>query len=232
MDKKIKVSLAIALVIGLVATYFGMDSMNRYQEEQLQLVPVVVSKVDIRADTKLTRDNIEIRNVSAKFVDESTATELEEVLDKIATVPIFEGKPIDLRNIQDRPKQELGNRSEIGVYVDSARSGGVEAGDIVDVYWIHGGELAQPASLIASNVRVWKVLNDKGEEINNIGISAAVKNNNPRIVYLMVKSEEIPYVIQGAYSGNNNIALAKKDGETKVEVVNMDAGGEDSGDGI
>lgn len=227
MKNKLAILLVVALLIGGVTTVYSYGKIKEHQKKELELVPIVVAATKTEPYSLLSDDSIKIEYVSSKFVDEFTATDLSEVNGKITTIPLYKDKPIDIRLIADKP-EEIGNKQVVGVHIDAVRFAGVGDGDIVDIYWLDKEELS-PAQKIAHNVRVLRVTDEKGVPLNesiNIARSAAtsaglVENKNPRIVYLLLEPEEVPYVIQGSTPGSTKISFSKKPVEDNItfEVI-------------
>ena len=229
-----KIILLVSVVIGVALCVVSWGKINTYQQKQLDTVEVVVASRNIEAYSLLSNENLKTINVSSKFVDEYTVVDGESVKGKITNVPVYMGKPIDSRYVTDKPK-DIGNRQVVGVYIDVVRYSGVNNGDIVDVFWVGSKDKFTSATKIASNARVLKIANDSGEEIQELdgvlkstAVSAGVaKANTPSAVYLLVRPEEVPYVIQGSNKSNSDkIALAKKSEDTKDEALNLVVEGE------
>jgi len=217
VKKRITFILILALIVGGAISIYAYKEIKAAQAKELDLTPVVVASAQIEAYSNLSPDNIKIEYVSSKFVDEFTAKNVEEITDKITMVPLYPGRPIDIRLVADKP-EEIGEGQVVGVNIDSVRFAGVTEGDTVDVYRLDIENLAAPAQKIASNAKVLKVTDEKNisiNEANNIARSAAASAGltqvaTPRIVYLLVKPEEVPYVIQGSLPGSTVISLSKK----------------------
>ena len=234
MDNKVKIILLISVVIGVVLCVVSWGKINTYQQKQLDTVEVVVASRNIEAYSLLSNENLKTINVSSKFVDDYTVVDSASVKGKITNVPVYMGKPIDSRYVTDKPK-DIGNRQVVGVYIDVVRYSGVNNGDIVDVFWVGSKDKFTSATKIASNARVLKIANGSGEEIQELdgalrstAVSAGItKADTPSAVYLLVKPEEVPFVIQGSNKSNSDrIALAKKSEDTKDEVLNLVVEGE------
>ena len=217
MKNKLTIFLILAFIIGGATTFYAYKEIKAHQAQELELTPVVVASAQIEAYSNLSSDNIQIEYISSKLVDEFTARDIVELADKVTMIPLYPGHPIDIRLVADKP-DEIGNSQVVGVHIDSVRFAGVSDGDTVDVYWLDSENLASPAQKIASNAKILKVTDEKNvsiTEATNIARSAAASAGltgiaTPRIVYLLVKPEEVPYVIQGSVPGSNNISLSKK----------------------
>ena len=223
MNKKLRVIVLVSILVGAAICFVSWGKLNDYQQRQLDMVNVVGAAKNIEAYSVLSDENLKTISVSSKFTDEYTVFDGEDIKGKVTNIPIYAGKPLDSRYITDKPK-DIGDRQVVGVNIDAVRYSGVNNGDIVDVFWVGSKEQFTAAQKLASNARVLKIANNVGEEIKEIDgapkstvVSAGLtKEDTPAIVYLLVKPEEVPYVIQGANKANaDKIALAKKSEETK-----------------
>lgn len=230
MKNKLAFLLILAFIVGSAISIYAYKGIKTQQAKELELTPVVVASAQIDAYSNLSPDNIKIDYVSAKLVNEFTARDMSELANKITMIPLYPGHPIDIRLVADKP-EEIGDGQVVGVNIDSVRFAGVTEGDTVDVYWLGNENIAMPAQKIASNAKVLKVTDEKNISIaekNNIARSAAASAGladiaTPRIVYLLVKPEEVPYVIQGSQPGSSNISLSKKPSKDAYdeEVINV-----------
>lgn len=219
-----KIPLILALLIGIVVMMFSYNLMQKQVEEATTTVAILVPKSDIEAYSIVTAENLTTLQVPPSIVDANTVVEFGDITDKVCTVPLYTNKPIDIRNIADKPS-EIGNKQVVGVYIDAARCAGVVDGDLVDVYRVNPGTQGEAAPLIAQNARVIRVTDEKGVPVK--GASAVLQSaetaisvvKNPRIVYLLVTPNEVPQVIQGSLADTNNLALSKKGQETEVVVI-------------
>lgn len=231
MKNKLVFFLILALIVGSAISIYAYRVIKTQQAKELELTPVVVASAQIDAYSNLSPDNIKIEYISAKLVNEFTAKDMNELTDKVTMVPLYPGHPIDIRLVADKP-DEIGDGQVVGVNIDSVRFAGVTEGDTVDVYWLGTENVAMPAQKIASNAKVLKVTDEKNISIaekNNIARSAAASAGlvdvaTPRIVYLLVKPEEVPYVIQGSQPGSSSISLSKKPAKDTYDEEVMTGG--------
>lgn len=215
---KKRLPLIIALIAGIIIMGFSYAKIQKQVETATATVQVLVPKTNIEAYSIVTKENLAITEVPPNIIDEYTAVSPEQIDGRITTAPLYSGKPIDLRTII-APSEDYQDKQVVGVYIDAARCAGVNEGDIVDVYRISPQSQGEAAPKIAMNCRVLRITDEKGIPVR--GASAILQsasesiniNKNPRIVYLLIKPEEVPYVIQGS-SDQSYLSLSKKTRET------------------
>jgi Flp pilus assembly protein CpaB len=225
---KKRVPLIIALVIGIAVMGYSYTKIQEQVETATTTVQVLVPKANVEAYSMVTKDNLTVAEVPPSIADEFTAVSPEQVDGRITTAPLYTGKPIDLRTIIAKT-EDFQDKQVVGVYIDAARCAGVNDGDIVDVYRISPQFQGEAAPKIAMNCRVLRVTDDKGTPVR--GASALLQSasesinisKNPRIVYLLIKPEEVPYVIQGS-SEQSYLSLSKKTKETSEAQVIVEEG--------
>jgi len=218
----------LAVVVGLAVAVFAWNALHRQVTEARQTVRVVVPKHDIGAYSVVNASDLGTKEVPPSAVDGFTVRKAGEAAGKVATAPLYAGKPID-RRVLAEPSGDVGGRQVVGVNVDAARCAGVRAGDVVDVYWLRPEQGAwapsQSAVLVARDVRVLKVCDERGQEVEGspsvlqgaVGAVAAARKE-PKVVYLLVKPEDVPKVIGGAAEKSAFIALARKSAPSAAET--------------
>lgn len=225
---KQRLPLIIALVVGIGITIFSYAMVQKKVDTATQTVAIMVPKTTIEAFSVIKKENLMTVHIPPTITDENTAKAADQLIGKIPTAPLYPGKPIDLRMVAEKP-EDVGDKQVVGAYIDAARCAGVTEGDVVDVYRVSSSIQGEPAPLIALNCRVLRITDDKGIPVK--GASAIMQNvstdvglvRDPRIVYLLVKSQEVPYVIQGSLSKTESyLALAKKGKETAVQEADAD----------
>lgn len=224
MEKRIP--LIIALIIGLAVMGFSYMKIKQQVVAATTTVNILVPKASIEAYSVVTKDNLTMIAVPPNITDENTATSPEEIDGRITTTPLYAGKPIDLRTIVSKA-ENYDEKQVVGIYIDAARCAGVNEGDIVDVYRISPNNQGEAAPKIAQNCRVLRVTDEKGVPVR--GASAILQSasasvniiKTPRIVYLLISPQEVPYVIQGS-SEQSFLSLSKK---TKENIDLLEEGG-------
>lgn len=199
-NKKVLIGFGGLIVIGILI--IGLGIYKDYSKPVKGDIPevivanAIIEKGEIIEAEKLTKI------VWGEYKDAYVVTELEEIVDKISSDNIYPNRLIDTRSLSEKDNFNSEGKDKIGVYIDSARSGGAKAGDVVDVYWVQGNNTGERGIKIASSVKVDKMINERGQE----------SNINPKVAYLYIESIDTPNVIPGSYPGNANITLVKKDG--------------------
>ncbi|MDN5375117.1 MAG: hypothetical protein PWQ39_157 [Thermacetogenium sp.] len=212
--------LYLAILAGVAVALFSWFTLNKQIQQTQTTVSVVVPKEDIDAFAIISPDKLVIKEVLSISADKYTAREIHEVAGMLTTAPLYAGKPVDVRYLEE-PSEDTGNYHVVGVNIDAARAAGVKAGDVVDVYWLKPEQGAwaptQASQLIATNVRVLRVCDERGQPIMEEAktLQSAVggvvaPNREPKIVYLVVKPEDVPLIIGGSAVKSTSIALARK----------------------
>lgn len=207
-------------MVGLVVAACAWSALQRWVMAMSETVTVVVPKRDLEAYSVIRASDLVFKDVPSTVVDGFVVRKADEAAGKIATAPLYAGKLID-RRVLAEPFQGIGRWQVVGVNVSAARCAGVRAGDIVDVYWLRPEQGAwapsQASLLVARDARVLKVCDERGQEIGDsppvvqqaVG-AVAPAGREPRVVYLLVRPEDVPCVIGGAAEKSAFIALARK----------------------
>lgn len=219
-----RLPLYIAVLAGITVALFAWYNLNKQVRQTQTTVKIVVPKEDIEAYSVLSPEKLTAKEVLRLSVDKYTAQEIGDASGMLTTAPLYAGKSVDTRYLA-KPNEDVGSYQVVGVNIDAARAAGVKTGDIVDVYWLNPEQIAwapaQTSQLIANNVRVLRVCDDRGQAITektktiqaSVG-SVVTPIQVPRIVYLLVKPEDVPLIIGGSATKSASIALARKSSET------------------
>lgn len=216
----------LAIFAGLIVSCVAWNYQNEKNAKIMATVNVVVPKQDIEAYSLVTAEKLTIKKVRASNVDKFTARDINLTAGMVTTAPLYSGKVIDSRYLV-KPSDEIGRMQVVGVKIDAARAAGVRTGDIVDVYWLTPEQGAwsytQGSRLIAQNVRVLRVCDERGEPLPEQsgtiqsavgGVVAPIKE--PRIVFLLVNPGDVSKIIGGSAEKNASIALARKSSESNA----------------
>ncbi len=212
--------LYLAILAGVAVALFSWFTLNKQIQRTQTTVSVVVPKEDIDAFAIISPDELVIKEVLSISADKYTARKIHEVAGMLTTAPLYAGKPVDVRYLEE-PSEDTGNYHVVGVNIDAARAAGVKAGDVVDVYWLKPEQgawaPAQASQLIAANVRVLRVCDERGQPIMEEAktLQSAVggvvaPSREPKIVYLAVRPEDVPLIIGGSAAKSTSIALVRK----------------------
>ena len=233
--------LIVVALLALASFFYFYNAFNGRIAAAQQTVAVIVPKQDIQAYSSITADNLTAENIPLASADNYTARSAGQVSNMVATAQLYAGKPIDLRLLA-KPSDSTGNFEVVGVNVDAARSVGVKPGDIVDVYWLQAQQGAwvpgQGSIPVAGNVRVLRVCDEHGQPINEGQSSSALSSvgaaisppasyKEPKIVYLLVRPEDVAKVIGGSGDKNASIAFARKSSESTINMTGQ--GGDNNG---
>jgi pilus assembly protein CpaB len=209
----------VPIVLGLAAAVGGWLYLQSYLETHKDMVSLPVAARDIAPYTTITGDDITYKEFIAGSEQADAITDPREAIGKITTAALQKGWQINKKVLAS--KDIYGNQRQIGVNVDAARAAGVKPGDLVDVYWLlpeTGVWTGKTAALVAENVRVIAVCDQKGARLDRDNNKQMVTptSNEPRVVYLLVKPEDVDKVIGGSGPKNASIALAVKRKEDTI----------------
>lgn len=220
-DKRKVFIFILAVIIGFGCVGVGYWSFNKQISNAEAKTNIVVPARNIAANSTINAEDLQVISVSLPIVDKYTVTQSAELVNKVASIPLYKEKPIDKRTVV-KAAQNMQGKGIVGVNIDAARSAGVVAGDMVDVYWLTNSSSTNnnPASALANvpiarNAVVLKIGDVQGKAIAGEttlqqGVATVSKTqNDPKIVYLILNQEEVARVISGSAPNNTNIALVK-----------------------
>jgi len=135
--------LILALLFGLLAA-FAVNSYLvslRQAQQQLQMVPVVVARVDVRERAIIGADQVEVRQMPRVYVHPLAAAQLSQVVGRVASSDITAGEPILTSKLAERDARSgmayvipPGLRAiTIAVSEVKGVGGFIAPGDLVDV---------------------------------------------------------------------------------------------------
>ena len=145
----------IAMIIAALVFMFMMinpmeNKKDKIPEEDLR--EVVVAKVDIDAQTKLSNDMVEIKKVHKELIPENAITTVESVVGKATMVPMFAGDIFIPNKIKEIGSAEAGlamvipeGMRAITIYVeqDTGVAGLIKVGNRVDIISVLGDEIEE-----------------------------------------------------------------------------------------
>ncbi len=145
----------IAMIIAALVFMFMMinpmgNKKDKVPEEDLK--EVVVAKVDIDVQTKLSNDMVEIKKVHRELVPENAITTVEGVVGKATMVPMFAGDVFIPNKIKEIGSVEAGlamvipeDMRAITIYVeqDTGVAGLIKVGNRVDIISVLGDEIEE-----------------------------------------------------------------------------------------
>ncbi|MGB9849129.1 MAG: SAF domain-containing protein [Moorellaceae bacterium] len=226
--KMLPAVLIIAIgVLASVAAWIGITHQIRAGQIT---IAIAVPRRDIVAYVPITANDLTLKEVPAAAVDGYTVRDASEAAGKMAAVTLYAGKPIDRRDLLNSDNGNYAAGYEVvGVVTDAARSAGVKSGDVVDVYCLRVDQTAQASGVIpgikaASDARVLRVCDEQGQPIDGSGenasggviggvagaVTGGVAPKTPKVVYLLVRAEEVPNVTPGAWDKGAVVVLVRK----------------------
>jgi hypothetical protein len=168
------VPLVLLIGVGVVTILKLWSAPEPTIEKSVALVPSqLVATQNLKAFTKLTKDNLVLKPGTAGVATPSVST-VEELTDRYLLVAVIEGGEVKREMVAAREATPLlGDAVAVGIQPTSltAIGGQLQVGDMVDVVPTVSGEAMQPIE----NVMVLNVVNaaDKGSGIP-VGITLAI----------------------------------------------------------
>ncbi len=142
MKKVYVIGVLLAVLAGFAVYLFASELQASSAPVAIQTAPVVVSTVDIPAETLITADMVALKDLPEETVHADAALKLENVVGSIAVEPIVSGEQVLTERLAVQGEGantlsyelEKGHRA-ISVAVDEVTgiSGFINAGDHVDV---------------------------------------------------------------------------------------------------
>lgn len=235
-NKKVFTALTAAL-IGVLVAVVSWWYLQDYMRKATAAVEVLVPKRNIPPYSVIKQEDLGVRKFPVSAVDQNTVRSVSEVAGKAASVTLYAGKPIDKRWLIGAESGAISGRYVVGVRTDAARAAGVRPGDVVDVYWIAAsaaaamGQTNTVSVRVASDALVLDVSDGFGISLDQLRqglVGEMVKGDasrlEPKIIYLLVKSEEVPQVIAGASEKGATLAVAKKPVAAREGIENGNTG--------
>jgi len=128
------IRLAISLVVALVVTWFLATTAG---EKQVAYRSVVVASQDIEANTALTSQNLEVRNVLVTAVPEEVLAAIPS--GELAGQKIWKGELLLPPMVKDNPVTLPKPRNRVfSIPINLKTGAGIQPGDRVDVFVFTG----------------------------------------------------------------------------------------------
>jgi hypothetical protein len=224
---KIKKALPIilAIIIALVAAYFGASRFEQEVTGQKEMATIIVASRSIAPYTILDQENLKKIRVPKDRIDPDAVNKPDELLGKITIAKILPDEQIRKEKISG--DLNIKDKEIIAINVDMTRAcaGWIQSGDIVDVWHLNEGA---NNTLIASNATVLDLRNSSGEsifagttEVLASIASSITPSSPPSIAILVVEAKFTPRVINAAKS--QNAVLVKKFASTERLYTPTDA---------
>lgn len=131
--QKQRIILIIGVVLALIAVFLVRlylhqqrqliveEAKDELSKERENLVPVLMAKQDIPADSPINSDTLEVKLTPKQYVQPQAATSMERIGGMIATVKISKGEQITLNKLQWPNKEETENETGPAPRVTSRR---------------------------------------------------------------------------------------------------------------
>lgn len=212
------VRLGISLVAALAVTWFLVSTLTENQVEAYRTV--VVASSDIEANTALTSQNLEVRNVPVTAVPEQALAAIPS--GKLAGQKIWKGEILLPPMVKDNPVMlpEPDNRV-FSIPINLKTAGGIQPGVQVDVLLFSEDKISQgngESRVILSGITVVDILNQNGQALSGkedkVMGSAAV----PAVAEVLVTAAQANLLNAAANTGALALARYLPDSQPVTDV--------------
>lgn len=229
MNKKTRtILIIIVLIIGVGASVFAYLSLQQRNNQPVETKLIVVPSRNISAYDTIGETDLKTVKIPLDMSTEGYLTDRLDLLGKVATNDLAVDTMIPDGNLIE--KEEISPYEFVTIKSEYTRTGGAEAGDVVDIYKVTrpGKELPSQTILVAKNAIVVSVANSEGETLNK----GSKGDENPMVsqrdselmrigsVKLALDSRKIDVakVVEGSTGGNGS------EFEFVLVVKNVDSG--------
>lgn len=221
----------IAVICGITATLlfyqYMQDVKSRYRPDHL--VQVVKAREAISKDSLITKNQVELDNLPAKYVHPESLDELNLVVGKTAITDIADGEQIIKQRLvsADEKNQRLAyaipaSKRAVSIPTDSISgvSGYIKAGDRVDIVATVDIALGDAAS---GNTNAYSVLSLQDIEVLAVGENPELLTKKSaegaKTITLAVSVQEAQPLILGSERGNLRLLLRSPIDKTKTALT-------------
>jgi pilus assembly protein CpaB len=217
---------AIAILCGLLASFSSYQYIQKLKTsyEPDDLVTVAVASKNIKADSIITNDQVELRKIPAQYTLNSCFHQKEQVVGKAATDEIVAGEQILPSKLlsstakSDRLSYKIPiSKRAVSIAVDSVSgvSGYIQPGDRVDIL----GTL--DISVANGKPSTWTVFTLQNIQVLAVGDNTAASNKKSSsttksTLVLAVAPEEVQRLVMVSERGNIRALLRSPVDHSKV----------------
>ncbi len=210
-----KILFILAIIMGLVTTFFFVKYMNQFEEVTTvneNLVNVVVVKSEIKKNQIVTRDMLEVKQMPVMGLHPQAITNVDDAVGRFALTDMIAGEMLlphrtitatEESKIVARKIQEGFRAVSVGVNIVQSVSNLIEPEDYVDVYHTIPEKSDSPAitTIVLEKVRVIAVERRMIE----------VDSDNPYVEYssvaLEIRPEDRLKLVHAKETGTINLVL-------------------------
>jgi pilus assembly protein CpaB len=223
---------AVYMARGYIAQHeAALAAARAAAANQVELVPVIVTKARVQYGEKLTTENTEVRQWPANALPEGAFTSVEAMFPQGLETPrralrVMEVGEVVMQVKATEPGQDAGVASRLGpgmraftieVDAQSGVSGFLRPGDNIDVLWTGrppGGDRGEFTQLIDSGLRIIAI--DQDANMDREGARIA------RTVTVEVTPQQAANLAQAQSSGRLSLTLVGAADTTVASVVQVD----------
>lgn len=206
MKKIYLVATIVAILTGFATYFFAVKIQENSRIKDVPKTVVVVALVDIPQYTPISETMVGLQEIPTSYVVEGTALTLEEVVGKVALLPVVKGETVLTNRINAKDggsalilAQELqaGEYAyTISVNTTSAVSHFIREGDYVNIYWDEGD--GNGPKLALEKIRILKL---SGYSENVSAKSSGTLVSSYSDVTLVLTKAQVLRVITAAQGG-------------------------------
>lgn len=215
MKKVYIIAVFVALLAG-VATYFFASQIE--QKTTIKDEPtkdVVVAVMNIRENTVITAEMVQILNIPSRFVNVDAVGTLEEVVGKLARNQIMKDEQVLKSRFltigEDSKNTALSYQLLPGEYaypvsVDTVQgvAGFISKGDLVDIVYTSSGGGQLETTFLLQNIRVIRISNFA---INSQAEASGTKITTYTEVVLVLNAQQVIELTQAQNTGSIRLVL-------------------------
>lgn len=201
--------IALCIVLGAVVTYAETTYVRSVYAE-IEEVPVVYAKKDIKLNTPFTSENVEYRQFPKNLMSKTMVTKAEDLKGMVASKDIEAGRPIFLDDLMKHKKPVLEEGYKLVTFtttLENSLAGNIHIGEYVDIGFVPKQGLFDPlktpsyllekykAQTLFKKVQIFYITDKEG---NNLDIenkkekeNKFAKNPLPATITVALKPDDI-----------------------------------------
>lgn len=207
----------IAVLCGLTASLltfqYLQDVKNRYRPDDL--VPVIVAKENINENTIITKEQLKIEEIPAKYTHPDVIKDMDEIIGKTATTKVAKGEAFLKQKLLSADKASRlsyaipQSKRAVSIPIDnvSGVAGYINAGDKVDI--VATLDIPVPDTQSGEKNTAFSVLTLQNIEVLAVGDNpnSQTKNSGGATLTLAVAVQEAPSLILASERGSIRLLL-------------------------
>lgn len=220
-------------IIAMVAVMLGVTAAGALyvvQQASTQLVPVLVATRDIPARQVLRQADLRLDLVVPAVKDSNAIHDPAKLIGQVLVSPIFAGEQIRPGRINENERELTMDEVAVGIPTDLNRAVGglLEAGDVVDIYWVPSSDTkvlgARIPQKMGEGFRVLTVRDASaratGPRVNSDPTRSQASAGLPAVVVLKVPKDDRDVSGQLiAAAGTGSLVFTKRAPNAEIPAV-------------